>query len=71
MTGIEFRVQCDAPSEPGWYWARETMGLMADPMPVLVFDDFGKLRVICAGNANDYPIPDYDWFGNLIMVKEG
>ena len=66
----EFRSQKTAPSEPGWYWARAT-DTPGDPCPVLVISDYGRLKVLSAGSSNSYPIPDYDWFGSLLMVKEG
>lgn len=70
MTPVEFRNKEDQPTEQGWYWAREIDGDL-HPVPVLVIEESGRLCVIRVGSVNDYPIPDYDWFGSLTMVREG
>ena len=45
MTPTERRTKTDPPTEPGWYWARET-DCDPHPIPVYVFEDFGRLRVV-------------------------
>lgn len=75
---IEFRNRTDPPSEPGWYWAKwidgfEDTGIF--PVALEYEDDDGAknecLAVYLAGIEKPIYTEWFEWFGPVMMVREG
>ena len=69
---IEFRQECEAPTEPGWYWAvmKRAVGGNIEPTFVSVWKS-ETMKVSLPGDERGWLLNAFRWFGPVTQVREG
>ena len=64
-----YRNKTEAPTEPGYYYVRDTYAPEGSIYPAKIDICHDKLGVYCAGSC--WSLEGFDFFGPVSQVKEG